>query len=463
MWLAKMTARSIKVEAAEESDKKKERAIWAWAMKSESAAGLKAMLFCAQHELAVLPEKLDADPWALNTLSGTVDLRTGDWRNHHPADLITKLCPVVYDPGATLPLWDRFLKDATDDDPELIRFLARAVGYTLAGTTQEEKLFFIHGPTNSGKSTFMDAVKAMLGDYGLTADFETFLHRSRTGGPRPDIARLAGARMVCSVEVSEGKKLAEGLVKLLTGGDTVTARFLFRSDFEYLPQFTLWLAANAEPRIRHDDMALWRRVLKVPFDKTVPEDKRDPYVKATLRDPDIAGPAVLAWAVQGCLDWQAEGLQIPHRVREQTEAFRLQQDPLKEWAESCCYFSPAAWTSARDLRASYKTWGEENGISERFLVRGKKWGAGLRARGCWQKPRRDHGKTQKGWYGIGLQSEDHQGQESVTDATEFGSFAQGSLRERFSRELCENRSESVTSVTEVELGDGTDDIKKLPF
>ena len=400
--LAKLTVRQTYVEAAGTRVETERKALGKWALASETRYRIKAMLELAQSELAVTPKVLDANPLQLNVLNGTLDLTTGNLRPHHPGDLLTKLAPVSYDPDARYPLWDRFLAETTDDDPDLIRFLARCVGYSLTGNTSEEKLFFVHGPAAAGKSSFLEAVKAILGDYSTTADFETFLARSYVGGPRPDIARLAGIRMVASVEVAEGRRLAEGLVKLLTGGDTVTARFLYHGEFEFLPQFKLWLSANAAPVAKHDDLALWRRILKLPFDHTIPEDKRDPSVKARLKDPEMAGPAILAWAVQGCMDWQAIGLAIPERVEQATESYRLSQDPLREFIEECCVLDLDAWMSATELRGAYEAWGRENGISEKALVQGKRWGEGMRARGC-EQVRQYVGERQvRGWKGIGL-------------------------------------------------------------
>lgn len=441
-WLAKLTARHIYVEAAQESDDAKSKELGRWALRSAGEYRLRAMLTRAESELAVTQDQFDADPWALNCRNGTLDLRTGELRTHHPADMITRLAPVEYDQFASLPLWDRFLREATNDDGELIRFLARCAGYTIAGSSIEERLFFVHGPQASGKSTFLEALKATLGDYAATADFETFLQRSFVGGPRPDIARLAGARMVGSVEVAEGKRLAEGLIKLLSGGDTVTTRFLYKGEFEFIPQFTLWLAANAAPRARHDDLALWRRILKIPFDKTVPKEKRDPGVKATLRNPDIAGAAILAWMVQGCLDWQAVGLQVPERVEQATEAYRLDQDPLREFVAECCVLHTNAWTSAKDLRAAYKEWGSDNGVGEKALVNGRKWGQGLRARGCSREQRRVQGKVTAGWWGIGLQT--------VTGVTEYPAFQKSPHGFVSRRDFTEKSATPVTPVTEGE-------------
>jgi len=401
---AKNTVRQIYREASDEPDDERRKALAKWARTSESEARLKAMISLAESEpgVPVLPADLDADPWLLNCQNGTLDLRNGQLKPHCREDLITKVTPVHYDLEAHSDLWEHFLDDVTGGDEELQAFLARAVGYSLVGAPSEEKLFFIHGPTAAGKSTFVEAIKATLGDYALTADFETFIKRTMvTGSPRNDIARLAGARLVASIEVDEGKRLAEGLVKTITGGDTVTARFMYKEAFEFVPQFTLWLCANHAPRLSDVDDAMWRRILRVPFECVVPVDKRDPAVKQTLRDPKRSGAAILAWAVRGCLDWQAHGLNVPTSVEEATENYRAQQDPLGPFIEECCVLSPVAYVPSRDLRNAYECWARDRG--ERAL-RGREFTDRLRERGC--KPSqviRINGNPKRCWVGIGLQ------------------------------------------------------------
>ena len=215
--------RSIYTEAASAGDEVQRKALGEHARKSESESRIKAAIELAKSEpgVPVLPDQLDVDPWLLNATNGTVDLRSGKLRPHCREDLITKLAPVAYIPDATLTQWDDFLADTTNADTDLIGFLQRAVGYSLTGDCREEVLFFVHGPAAAGKSTFIEVIKAALGDYTRTADFESFLQRRDVGATRNDIARLAGARFVASIEVDEGKRLAEGLIKNLTGNDTV--------------------------------------------------------------------------------------------------------------------------------------------------------------------------------------------------------------------------------------------------
>lgn len=365
--LAREMVRAIADEAADAPTPKRADQLMSWAGKSHEEPRIRRTLILARSDprLAVTPDELDSDPWQLNALNGTIDLKTGRLNDHCRADLITKLAPVEYDPEARLPLWNRLLNDATggygsEGDPETIDFVQRAAGYSASGDSREEVLLFVHGPTCSCKSTFIEAIKAALGDYAVTADFEAFLDRRQVGGARNDIARLAGARLVSSIEVDEGSRLAGGLVKMLTGRDTVTARFLYSESFEFAPTFTIWLVANHTPRVNPEDGAMWRRILLVPFTHTVPPDMVDPKVKVALTDPKVAGSTVLAWIVKGCLRWREDGLQVPESVRAATAAYRRDQDPLADFVDECLVFAPSSRLTP--LRSVRPTW---RGVSER--------------------------------------------------------------------------------------------------
>lgn len=398
MRRAKLTARTIYHDAANCDDDDERGQILRWARQSESEPRRRAMVSLAASELPVVlvADQLDAAPWSLTVLNGTIDLRTGELRPHEPADLITKLAPVTYDPDARSDRWERFLDRITDSDGELRGFIQRVAGYTIAGVTDEEILAFPHGPGATGKTTAVEAIKAAIGEYASTADFETFLARRGDAGIRNDIARLAGARMVVSVEVEDGKKLAEGLIKQLTGGDKVAARFLHREYFEFEPRFTLWLVANTRPRARANDDALWRRILQIPFTVVIPPDERDPELKRALRTDPAEQTAVLAWLVQGCLQWQERGLDVPNRVRDYTAEYRAENDPLGEWITDECSLHPDEWTPARALRDAYEHWCEE--IGTKPIDGGRPWGNALKARDC-SRAKRNAGR---GWKGIAL-------------------------------------------------------------
>lgn len=397
---AKMTVQGLYAEASDAPTQARREELGKWALRSEAEARIKAMVALAESEsgVPVVPAELDTDRWRLTVLNGTINLHTGQLGPHRREDLITKLAPVMYDRQARSDLWDGFLARVLPN-PDLRAFVQRATGYSCTGDTREETLFFPHGPTATGKSTFLSAIVATLGEYAATADFETFLRRERlVGSPRNDIARLAGQRFVVSLEVDDGKHLAEALIKQLTGGDVVAARFLHKESFEFVPELKLWLAANDRPLVRDDDDALWRRILQIPFTAQIPKAEQDPTVKARLRTPDETGAAILAWMIEGCLAWQRQGLEVPEVVRDTTAAYREEMDPIGEFLTECCLQESTARVRKTALWAAYQDWAKP-GVGRR-LGRNK-FNERLRQRGCdeWSD-----GNT-RFWLGVGLCTE----------------------------------------------------------
>jgi putative DNA primase/helicase len=321
---------------------------------------LKAMIESAQSELPVSPDDLDTDRWLWNCHSGTVDLRTGELRPHQRGDLITKLAPVMYDPDAMCPTWLTFLDRIMAGDVDLIRFLQKAIGYALTGDTREQCLFLLYGVGANGKSTLIDTLLALLGDYAKQAEFTTFLQR-QYDTVRNDIAALRGARFVSEVEAGDGRRFAEPLLKLVTGGDTIRARFLYQEEFEYKPQFKLFLATNHKPNIKGTDHAIWRRIRLVPFTVTIPEAEQDQELPARLRE-ELSG--ILTWAVEGCLAWQEEGLGIPAVVKAATDDYRNEMDIVGQFLDERCLFDPSVSTQATTLYTAFKTWCQQSGEQE---------------------------------------------------------------------------------------------------
>lgn len=357
--LAKDVVRRIYAEASECSNDDIRKSYLKHIKESESNFKQKAMIELAQSEIevSILQSQLDSNDYFFNVLNGTIDLETGELLQHKRENLITRLSPVTYDPDVRFELWDNFLNTVTNGNEEIKDFLQQAVGYSLTGDTAEEVLFFVHGEASTGKSTFVEAVKAVMGDYAKTADFESFLKRKEVGGVRNDIANLAGARLVTSIEVDEGKALAEGLIKMITGGDTVRARFLYHEGFDFLPKMKLWLCANHIPKVRHDDTAMWRRILKIPFNHVISKEDRDPQVKKTLKDTSIAGPAILAWAVKGCLLYLERGkLCVPEDITKATEDYRESMDTMKPFIDECCVLGIAKMAKVSDLHNKYIEW-----------------------------------------------------------------------------------------------------------
>lgn len=397
---AKGIARLLKDEAAGIADAAEATKLFNWGLRSQSRHVIEAVVALAwsEPEIETALDALDTDPWLLNVQNGTLDLRTGELGPHRRENLITKLAPVEYDPEARSKVWERFLEETTGGDSDLRDYLQRAVGYSLTGDTGEEVIFLGHGPAAAGKSTFMSAIKNAIGDYTMTADFETFLARGFGGGIRNDIARLAGARLVSSIEVEEGKRLAEGMVKELTGGDDVTARFLFREHFTFKPACKLWLVANHKSRVRDDDEAIWRRIRVIPFAHPIPKEERDPAVKAELTDPRKSGAAILAWAVTGCIAWQREGLGLPKNVEAATASYREEMDFSARFWEERCSFGPGLWTATADLRRAYHAWCDQNEVDRHLHLDDRNFAERLRARGCADQKR----KHQRGWLGIAV-------------------------------------------------------------
>ena len=350
-----------------------------WARVSEAEGKIRAALNLARPHLETPVDKLDADPWVLNALNGTIDLRTAMLRPHRREDLLTKVAPVEYDRNAKSELWGRFLERAIPD-PDARWFFQKAAGYSLPGVTGEDVLLVVHGPPRTGKGTSQDALASALGDYALTAGLDDFGERDRSGGPRPDLVRLRGARMVSVYETSARFRLSAALIKTLCGSDPVTARAMYREPVTFLPQCTFWIATNHRPRVPNDDEALWERIRELPFETVIPPDERDPAVRDQLRDPERCGSAVLAWAVEGCLGWQREGLKPPEVVRNATQDYRDEMDPLASFLKDCCCLSADTDVLANDLREAYEQYARENG--ERPIGGGKRWGTALRKLGC---------------------------------------------------------------------------------
>ena len=392
MRFAMKTVRSIYQEAADAEDSGERKALATHATASESAHRLKALVSLAQdvEGLPVTPDELDQSPWLLNVNNGTLDLRTGQLREHCRDDLVTRVVDLDYDPQATCPRWETFLQEIFDSDAELIRFIQRAVGYFLTGDTREQVLFIFHGSGSNGKSTFLGILQAILGAYALQTAHDLLISKRNDIHPTV-IADLFGKRLAIATEADEGRRLNESLVKALTGSDRISARKMHRDAFEFTPTHKLVLAANHKPDVRGSDHAIWRRIRLVPFNVTFRGDAIDGDLSATLQ---AELPGVLRWAVAGCLAWQRDGLGEPAAVQEATTAYRSENDIVSEFLTDEFVREPDARVSAEQLWAGYEGWCFRNG--EKKLPR-KALVSRIKQLGC--ERRRSTG-GRRYWFGL---------------------------------------------------------------
>lgn len=393
------TVRAMYRSASEIVDPDRRKALVHWALISEGKTRIDSMVSLTQYMpgISIPINCLDLSPWLLNCANGTIDLRTGDLLPHSRDDLLTKNVDVNYIPDAQAPTWNAFLQRIMDNNQSLIGFLQRAIGYSLTGDTTEQCLFFLHGTGANGKSTFIETIRSLIGDYAQQTPTESLMYKNDAAGANNDIARLRGARLVAATETDEGQRLAETLIKQLSGGDTITARYLFGEFFEYVPTFKIWLVGNHKPEIRGTDFAIWRRIRLVPFGITIPEEDRDPHLRQKLI---TELPGILTWAVQGCLDWQMFGLGTPPEVRMATENYRATMDTFSNWLDQNTLRIQSANTRSGVLYANFQQYCKDGG---EMPISQKKFSLRLEDLG-FVKSRSSRGIS---WSGIGLIQEDN--------------------------------------------------------
>lgn len=361
--LADIICEDIKREAFQEQDEKTQMDLLKWANKTSSSKGKEAMIKECQHLSGIPVGQDDLDAYAdyINCRNGIINLRNGELLPHDSSFMMSKICGTDYDQSGKEPkLWLKFLDDVTNGNKELQEYIQRSVGYSLTGNNSEQCAYFLYGVGNNGKSTFLDVISNLLGGYSSNVQPETIMMKKwGNDSANSDIARLKGARFVTSEEPTEGVRLNEGLLKQLTGGSKVTCRFLYGDEFEYTPEFKIWVATNQKPVIRGTDVGIWRRIKLIPFEVTIPKDKVDKDLPKKLR---AEYPQILKWAVDGCIKWRESGITEPECIQEAVKEYKQEMDLLAGFLEQCVEidYDCKDKVPARDLFRAYSRWAKEN-------------------------------------------------------------------------------------------------------
>ncbi|TYS14299.1 DNA primase [Rossellomorea vietnamensis] len=360
--LAAKTLRGLYAEAKAEEDKYRSKLLNDWAKKCEKRAIRINSILDARPMVSVRKKDFDAHSFLFNCDNGIIDLQTGELQQHDRELLLTKISPIEYKKNSKCPNWIAFLESifltpAGKPDKELITYLQKAIGYSLTGVTKEQIMFFLFGNGRNGKSTFINVIQDLMGDYAKQTNSDTFLKKKNDSGINNDVARLDGARFVSAVESEEGQQLSEALVKQITGGEKMSARFLRQEYFEFTPEFKVFFTTNHKPIVKGGDNGIWRRIKLIPFTVTIPEEKIDADLPEKLKKEM---PGILRWAVEGCLMWQGEGMRDPQAVKEATDSYRQDMDILGPFIDENCTLHPEAKIEAKTLYENYTKWCYQN-------------------------------------------------------------------------------------------------------
>lgn len=334
-----------------------------WAKSCESRRILTNSLALAKSFLPVRNDELDRHKFLFNCQNGTLDLKSGILLPHNPQHLLTKIAAVGFEKDAKCPTWEKFLESIFKDkdgstDYELIRYVQKVIGYSMSGDISEQSIYFLYGSGKNGKSTFINVIHDILGEYARQSNKDTFIANDNKNGANNDVARLVGSRFVSAIESAENEKLDESLVKQITGGEKVTARFLHKEFFEFTPEFKVFFTTNHKPIIRGSDEGIWRRVKLIPFVVQIPEKDRDKDLPIKLRQEL---PGILNWMLEGCLLWQKEGMEPPKAVVEASEHYKTEMDILHPFLSEVCIMNPLAKVELKELYQQYQEYVLQSG------------------------------------------------------------------------------------------------------
>jgi P4 family phage/plasmid primase-like protien len=403
--MAKRTALDI-IQETEYVEEHQKSGIKNWCKKSQEGSRINYALRLAQPDLCVDADKLDKERMYFNCANGVIDLTTGKLMKHSSEFYCTKQSPVIFETSAKCPAWQKFLKEILVNE-DMINFVQRAIGYSLSGDIREQCMFVLYGKGANGKSTFLETIQSLIGDYHIKTKADAFMESGRITDANPFIAMLRSARFVTASETKADRALDESLIKEATSDTTMTARNLHQNPFQFSPQFKLWLATNHKPEIRGTDDGIWRRLVLIPFNIQF-YDKSDPDAPAEgpFKDKMLIAklknelPGILNWAIKGCLEWQRQGLNPPDIIREATQEYRTEMDVLGTYLEENTIRMLTATISCADLYENYKRWCQDAGhtpysknklgrrlyerhISKGTTTKGEKAYVGIKLRETW--------------------------------------------------------------------------------
>ncbi len=370
-------------------------------------------LVSSHPQIVRIPEDFDIHKHYFNTATGTLDINTRQIHPHTSLDDITKLSLIKYSPDETCPNWIHFLNTIFEDNKELVDFIQRMMGYSLLEENPEQAMFILYGGGQNGKSTFLQVLRRILGDYTLHAQIDTFMSKHNKG-PSNDIARLKGARLVTAAESARNHTLDESLIKELTGGEPITARFLHKEFFSFDPNFKICMITNHKPNITGTDEGIWRRIMLVPFNYTIPKEKRIHKYEDILFE-ELSG--ILNWALDGYQNWQKEKLNAPLSVLDAVNDYRDEEDLLAVFIEEACTLSFNGECRVHDMRKTFHLWCKNNGY--RFF-RYKNIAEYLQQKSIFkEKITVGKHRLQWCWRGISIKNEFINTSEEVTDDYPF--------------------------------------------
>jgi putative DNA primase/helicase len=367
--MSKTIIEQIRDEALKEEDEKKQKVLLGAVSKTGNMRGIKGMIESASSEkvVRISSDTFDQNKYLLNFKNGTYDLNENKFKSNKADDYMTKLVVGAYDPNASCPRWEQFISEVMGENKNLIEFVQRAIGYSLTGSTKEQKMFICYGAGSNGKSLMMEILRNILNDYSRNIAAESLMIKDNKSGASGDIARLKGARFVTAKENKEGRKLDEALIKEATGADTITARYLYKNEFEFIPEFKLWLATNHKPEITGQDDGIWRRLVLIPFNVQFTDDNGN-------KDPDLLDklkteiPGIINWCINGCAMWMQEGLKEPNEVIAAVEEYRSESDSLQQFIDECLVINPNACITNKDLTDLYNRWSGSNITTTKFSL-----------------------------------------------------------------------------------------------